>query len=870
MRFFYEIYSTRRRADLLLTAADIACVSTVVAFATGVLGSRAPGVEIGLLFLWAGTPRCVAKAIARFDRPAAFHRALAASLLLTTGIVVLLVTGWDLVQSVSGASPGCSPTPLTLGLMFCAWGAGFLVLQSRTYRLADFFLAATIASGLKDGLPDWALWLPLFFGAIAASSAVRHLLHNVFSETRTPPLNLQNARVIAAAVGIGGACIFLALSFVFGGGTMPENSRVVATAELHEREARRLERRDASARGGSSSSLGDSSLAPRAHGAPGDAMPGTARRTALTTSVALHDLAKPNLDAGEVLRVRAVPNSPAARRWRPAQSSLWKAMSFSTFDPPSHSWSDPAALVEVDAEGRIEREIPADVAETRETESIELLYHVVQPVFAHIATPYFTREVRTTGEFAPTLESVVLTLPGRDLYSEPQLETGAVYATSTLATDDIFRLPIHQTADSASIDPLYSELPTTSALGFDFAATARGFRLPLIGTVAEKVDVLKTRFREDGYVYSNAKAWESLGASPLENFFRERRGDCTYFATAAALLLRSAGVPTRLAAGFLGGEWDPERHEVVIRNQTAHAWVEVHVPGSGWYPLDPTRWVKADSTSVLPSVSDGFEPLPPDPHQERDPSEPTEEPEVANDGSSTTSDAHRRLGAREARRPPRRLLPARPPPPKTRLRSFVSIERSAPPLPEDDATTANADSTAASGGETSRASTTSPAGDAPNDPSSSRLRLSKRWGFAVRVLFVGVIGGLIALVILSYLKPAADDEDDADDEDGIPDDFLVGEPMSVPLFTSSARDRVLGAYYRLQGQLAATRDHRRAHQTPVEHARSLYSRSPELERWFDEVHRVFYLVLYADHEIAPSEAQRFESNCRRIHRILSR
>ncbi|MCA9300227.1 MAG: transglutaminase domain-containing protein, partial [Phycisphaerales bacterium] len=63
------------------------------------------------------------------------------------------------------------------------------------------------------------------------------------------------------------------------------------------------------------------------------------------------------------------------------------------------------------------------------------------------------------------------------------------------------------------------------------------------------------------------------------------------FATATALLLRTVGIPTRVAAGFGHAEWDEEEQEYVVRNSSAHAWAEAWLADWGWYPLDATMWV---------------------------------------------------------------------------------------------------------------------------------------------------------------------------------------------------------------------------------------------------------------------------------------
>jgi transglutaminase-like putative cysteine protease len=79
------------------------------------------------------------------------------------------------------------------------------------------------------------------------------------------------------------------------------------------------------------------------------------------------------------------------------------------------------------------------------------------------------------------------------------------------------------------------------------------------------------------------------GDRPLEDFlFARRSGYCQHFAGAAALLLRLAGVPARVATGFAPGRYDSGRGVWQVRDLDAHAWVEVYFEGLGWIPVDPT------------------------------------------------------------------------------------------------------------------------------------------------------------------------------------------------------------------------------------------------------------------------------------------
>lgn len=77
------------------------------------------------------------------------------------------------------------------------------------------------------------------------------------------------------------------------------------------------------------------------------------------------------------------------------------------------------------------------------------------------------------------------------------------------------------------------------------------------------------------------------GLSSVECFARIRVGYCQYYASTMAILLREAGVPTRLAQGFLPGNRAADGTETVS-NGAAHAWVEVLFPGYGWVDFDPT------------------------------------------------------------------------------------------------------------------------------------------------------------------------------------------------------------------------------------------------------------------------------------------
>ncbi|HEY9403376.1 MAG TPA: DUF3488 and transglutaminase-like domain-containing protein [Pyrinomonadaceae bacterium] len=77
---------------------------------------------------------------------------------------------------------------------------------------------------------------------------------------------------------------------------------------------------------------------------------------------------------------------------------------------------------------------------------------------------------------------------------------------------------------------------------------------------------------------------------PLADFmFRVREGHCEYFSTAMAVMLRTAGVATRVVNGFQLGEYNDAADVYTVRQSDAHSWVEVYFPETGaWMTFDPT------------------------------------------------------------------------------------------------------------------------------------------------------------------------------------------------------------------------------------------------------------------------------------------
>ena len=53
-------------------------------------------------------------------------------------------------------------------------------------------------------------------------------------------------------------------------------------------------------------------------------------------------------------------------------------------------------------------------------------------------------------------------------------------------------------------------------------------------------------------------------------------------------MLRTLGIPVRVASGFAPGSLDSDTNEYVVRDLDAHSWIEVWFQNIGWVPFDPT------------------------------------------------------------------------------------------------------------------------------------------------------------------------------------------------------------------------------------------------------------------------------------------
>lgn len=200
------------------------------------------------------------------------------------------------------------------------------------------------------------------------------------------------------------------------------------------------------------------------------------------------------------------------------------------------------------------------------------------------------RIVDLGGQFVPAAPDPQ-NVSGRDdlRWSEDTLTL--VTVNGDLDNGDIFNItsasPRFSAAQLASAtstdagDPIYVELPDDlpSVVAETTAEVTAGTTSSYEAALA-----LQNWLREFDY---SLEVQPGNGNSAIESFLRERVGYCEQFAGTYAAMLRTLGIPTRVAVGFTSGKQISEGQYSVL-GKNAHAWPEVWFDDVGWVAFEPT------------------------------------------------------------------------------------------------------------------------------------------------------------------------------------------------------------------------------------------------------------------------------------------
>ena len=293
-----------------------------------------------------------------------------------------------------------------------------------------------------------------------------------------------------------------------------------------------------------------------------------------------------------VMEVQVPANPPDGDRF------YWEARVYDTFD--NNMWSTTIQTPHnLTADSKDLNQPGADVRTVVTFtffphETISNIYTAPEPLWTNLPTQAFMEINRDGTVNLSALMSKGFIRPGEQYIVRSAIDTvtvkdlkdaGSVYPA--WVTDDYLQLP-------GNITPRTKELAKNIAFGIDNP-------YDIVNAVTQ-------------YLRSNIQYDLSIGKPPSNQeridwfLFDNKKGFCNYYASAEVILLRSLGIPARMAVGFSQGEVEvnptPQlpagssqdiSHEqtsntstYIVRQKDAHAWPEVFFPDIGWIIFEPT------------------------------------------------------------------------------------------------------------------------------------------------------------------------------------------------------------------------------------------------------------------------------------------
>ena len=191
-------------------------------------------------------------------------------------------------------------------------------------------------------------------------------------------------------------------------------------------------------------------------------------------------------------------------------------------------------------------------------------------------------------------------------HAYPSLKAGETYQLDALLNNpNIEQLQGAGTDYPEWVTQKYLQLPEgfsprIQALAAEITAEAE--------TPFEKASAI-TRYLRENITYAATVPEPPRNRDSLEwILFDHKQAFCVYYASSEILMLRSVGVPARMAVGFAQGERDGNKY--VVRRFNSHAWPEVYFPGIGWVEFEPTG-NQSPLNRPLPSQDQNGEDNPP-------------------------------------------------------------------------------------------------------------------------------------------------------------------------------------------------------------------------------------------------------------------
>jgi len=199
----------------------------------------------------------------------------------------------------------------------------------------------------------------------------------------------------------------------------------------------------------------------------------------------------------------------------------------------------------------------------------------------YLPVPYAPRAQSATGEWSYDPASLMIIATGAD---RTRATVGQHYTVESWDVEP----------DGAALSTAAVGVPDGQAMTLDLPQDIPKDIVALVAKLTDGIDApaLKAAALQS-YLRSSAFSYSVQGASGKTSFdaistflFQTKSGYCVQYAAAMALMARIAGIPTRVAIGFLPGTQSGDRW--LVTSHDMHAWPELYFAGQGWVRFEPT------------------------------------------------------------------------------------------------------------------------------------------------------------------------------------------------------------------------------------------------------------------------------------------
>jgi transglutaminase-like putative cysteine protease len=214
------------------------------------------------------------------------------------------------------------------------------------------------------------------------------------------------------------------------------------------------------------------------------------------------------------------------------------------------------------------------------------------PLYEHTITqPYYENGQNLLTTLQNTINTDVksLTKVSTDTYILPRFTTDQISYTYSANSQPVLLDQITELDKDIVVGVPPNEVYLSKVVNPSLQRRLKGFaasvdrNLPL----AQQLSTLKKLINDQCSYSLDMENKRDINA--LENFlFEEKSGYCEFYASAAAMLCRELGIPSRIAFGWSGGKFFPSSNLFVFRSKHAHAWTEIYLDGYGWVIYDTT------------------------------------------------------------------------------------------------------------------------------------------------------------------------------------------------------------------------------------------------------------------------------------------